>query len=76
MRESLREQALNLLEQPIDKNQKFGVDKVNHRLDVHFDTNSLLAWLNFYYAVHVSGAPLKTEIGGSQDTCANGSLHY
>ena len=51
------EHALNLLDDKNDKNQKFGVDKVFHPLDVHFDTNSLSAWLSFYYQVHVKGAP-------------------
>jgi integrase/recombinase XerD len=30
-------------------------------LDVHFDTNSLSAWLSYNYSVHVSGSPEKTE---------------
>ncbi len=49
------------------KNQKFGIDKVLHPLDVHFDTNSLSAWLSFYYQVHVKGAPEKTESAKKKD---------
>ena len=53
--------ALNLLNDPNAKNQKFVMDKISHRLDVHFDTNSLAAWLSYYFQVHVRGAPEKTE---------------
>ncbi|HAU1962647.1 TPA: site-specific integrase, partial [Legionella pneumophila] len=52
---------MNLLNAQNDKNSKFGVDKIFHPLDVHFDINSLSAWLSFYYQVHVRGVPLKTE---------------
>ena len=61
------ERPLNLLDAKNDKNSKFGVDKIFHPLDVHFDTNSLSAWLNFYYQVHVNGAPLKTEQAKQKD---------
>lgn len=50
-----------LLARENPKNQKFGVDKIIHPLAAHFDTNSLSAWLSFYYTVHVKGAPEKTE---------------
>ncbi|KTD07194.1 hypothetical protein [Legionella jamestowniensis] len=59
--------ALNLLNGRNDKNSKFGVDKISHPLDVHFDTNSLSAWLSFYFQVHVRGAPLKTEQAKQKD---------
>ena len=58
---------MNLLKVQNDKNSKFGVDKVLHRLDVHFDTNSITAWLSFYYQVHVKGAPEKTEQAKQKD---------
>ena len=61
------ENALKLLDAQNDKNWKFGVDKVFHPLDVHFDTNSLSAWLFFYYQVHVKGAPEKTESAKQKD---------
>lgn len=61
------EHALNLLDGQNDKNLKFGVDKISHPLSVHFDTNSLTAWLSFYYQVHVKGAPLKTEQAKQND---------
>ena len=44
------EHTLNLLDDKNDKNQKFGVDKVFHPLDVHFDTNSLIAWVLLFSA--------------------------
>jgi integrase/recombinase XerD len=45
----------------------FEIDKIFHPLDVHFDTNSLSAWLCYYYAVHVKGAPEKTEQAKMKD---------
>jgi len=61
------EKYLNLLNARNDKNRKFGVDKIFHPLDVHFDTNSLSAWMSFYYQVHVKGAPEKTEAAKQKD---------
>lgn len=61
------EKPLNLVNGAHDKNQKFGIDKISHVLDVHFDTNSLSAWLSFYYQVHVKGAPEKTEEAKKKD---------
>ncbi|WP_253255883.1 tyrosine-type recombinase/integrase [Legionella quinlivanii] len=58
---------MNLLNPQNDNNQKFGVDKVSHPLDVHFDTHSLSAWLSFYYQVHVKGSPEKTEQAKQND---------
>ena len=52
---------MKLLDPQNSKNQKFVMDKIFHPLDVHFDTNSLSAWLSYYYSVHVKGAPEKTE---------------
>lgn len=49
------------------KTQKFVIDKIFHPLDVHFDTNSLTAWLTYYYTVHVKGAPGKTEQAKMKD---------
>lgn len=49
------------------KNEKFEIDKIFHPLDVHFDTNSLSAWLSYYYSVHVKGAPEKTEQAKMKD---------
>ncbi|HHO2138825.1 TPA: tyrosine-type recombinase/integrase [Legionella pneumophila] len=63
----MKEHALNLLNAQNDKNSKFGVDKIFHPLDVHFDINSLSAWLSFYYQVHVRGVPLKTEQAKQKD---------
>ena len=57
----MKNEALNLLGDENEKNRKFVMDKIFHRLDVHFDTNSLSAWLSYYYQVHVKGSPLKTE---------------
>nr|HAT8713578.1 site-specific integrase [Legionella jordanis] len=48
---------MNFLDEQNSKNQKFVIDKIFHPLDVHFDTNSLSAWLTYYYSVHVKGAP-------------------
>ncbi len=61
------EEALNLLNTQIDESRKFVIDKVFHPLDAHFDTNSLTAWLSYYYAVHVKGAPEKTEQAKKKD---------
>lgn len=47
---------MNLLDAQNSKNQKFVIDKIFHPLDVHFDTNSLSAWLSYYYSVDVKGA--------------------
>ena len=58
---------LSLLNPKNDKNRKFVIDKVFHSLDVHFDTNFLTAWLNYYYTVHVKGAPEKTEQAKMKD---------
>jgi integrase/recombinase XerD len=60
-------EPLSLLNTPKDKNQKFGVDKIFHPLAVHFDTNSLSAWLSYYYTVYVKGAPEKTEQAKMKD---------
>lgn len=60
-------EALNLLNSENDKNRKFVIDKIFHPLDVHFDTNSLSAWLSYYYSVHVKGAPEKTEAAKMKD---------
>jgi len=59
--------SLNLLGPQNDKNPKFVIDKIFHPLDVHFDTNSLSAWLTYYYSVHVRGAPDKTEQAKKND---------
>ncbi|STX59191.1 tyrosine-type recombinase/integrase [Legionella geestiana] len=67
MEKMLTEKALNLLDAQNDKNRKFGVDKIVNPLSVHFDTNSLTAWLSFYYQVHVKGAPEKTESAKQKD---------
>jgi len=58
---------LNFLDSQIDENRKFVTDKIFHPLDAHFDTNSLSAWLSYYYAVHVKGAPEKTEQAKKND---------
>ncbi|CDZ76801.1 site-specific tyrosine recombinase XerC [Legionella massiliensis] len=50
-----------------EKTQMFVIDKINHPLAVHFDTNSLSAWLSYYYSVHVKGAPEKTEQAKMKD---------
>ncbi len=60
-------QAMHLLDHQNDKNRKFVMDKIFHPLDVHFDTNSLSAWLSYYYSVHVKGAPEKTEQAKKKD---------
>ncbi|CDZ77316.1 site-specific tyrosine recombinase XerC [Legionella massiliensis] len=49
------------------KTQKFVIDKISHPLAVHFETNSLSAWLSYYYSVHVKGAPEKTEQAKMKD---------
>jgi integrase/recombinase XerD len=61
MGKKLMEDALNFLDHQNDKTAKFVMDKIFHPLDAHFDTNSLSAWLSYYYSVHVKGAPEKTE---------------
>lgn len=58
---------MNLLDAQNSKNHKFVIDKIFHPLDVHFDTNSLSAWLSYYYSVHVKGAPEKTEQAKMKD---------
>ncbi|HDV5785702.1 TPA: tyrosine-type recombinase/integrase [Legionella pneumophila] len=58
---------MELLDRQNSKNQKFVIDKIFHPLDVHFDTNSLSAWLSYYYSVHVKGAPEKTEQAKMKD---------
>ncbi|HBD7218807.1 TPA: tyrosine-type recombinase/integrase [Legionella pneumophila] len=58
---------MDLLDHKNTKNQKFVIDKIFHPLDVHFDTNSLSAWLSYYYSVHVRGAPEKTEQAKKKD---------
>lgn len=58
---------MDLLDRQNSKNQKFVIDKILHPLDVHFDTNSLSAWLSYYYSVHVKGAPEKTEQAKRKD---------
>lgn len=58
---------MNLLDGQNSKNRKFVIDKIFHPLDVHFDTNSLSAWLTYYYSVHVKGAPEKTEQAKMKD---------
>lgn len=52
---------MNLLDRQNDKNPKFVIDKISSRVSVQFDTNSLKAWLGYYFEVHVKGAPEKTE---------------
>lgn len=52
---------MNLLDASNSKNRKFVRDKIFHPLNVHFDTNSLSAWLSYYYSVHVQGGSEKTE---------------
>ena len=52
---------MSLLDEQNSENRKFVIDKIIHPLDVHFNTNSLSAWLSYYYSVHIKGAPEKTE---------------
>lgn len=52
---------MNLLDGQNTENPKFVIDKIFHPMDVHFNTNSISAWLSYYYSVHVKGAPEKTE---------------
>lgn len=61
------EKALNFLVPQNAENQKFVLDKIFHPLDAHFDTNSLTAWLSYYYSVLVKGAPEKTEQAKKKD---------
>ena len=58
---------MNSLDEQNLKNREFVIDKIFHPLDVHFDTNSLSAWLSYYYSVHVKGAPEKTEQAKKKD---------
>ncbi|HBD9439196.1 TPA: tyrosine-type recombinase/integrase [Legionella pneumophila] len=58
---------MNLLGLQNDKNPKFVIDKISSEVSVQFDTNSLKAWLGYYYEVHVRGAPLKTEQAKMKD---------
>lgn len=58
---------MNLLNGQNYGNQKFVIDKIFHPLDVHFDTNSLSAWLSYYFSVHVKGALEKTEVAKKND---------
>lgn len=58
---------MNVLDSQNSKNREFVIDKIFHPLDVHFDTNSLSAWLSYYYSVHVKGAPEKTEQAKQKD---------
>ena len=58
---------MELMDRQNAKNRKFVIDKIFHPLDVHFDTNSLFAWLSYYYSVHVKGAPEKTEQAKKKD---------
>ena len=37
------------------------IDKISSEVNVQFNTNSLKAWLGYYFEVHVRGAPQKTE---------------
>lgn len=43
------------------------IDKISNKVSVQFDTNSLKAWLGYYYEVHVKGAPEKTEQAKMKD---------
>jgi integrase/recombinase XerD len=45
----------------------WSTQQIFHPLDAHFDTNSLTAWLSYYYSVHVNGAPEKTEQAKKKD---------
>jgi len=67
MGENKRRDPMNLLSGQKHENQKFMIDKVFHRLDIHFDTTSLSAWLSYYYTVRVNGAPEKTERAKKND---------
>jgi integrase/recombinase XerD len=67
MGEKQKRKAMNFLDGQKAKNSKFVIDKIFHPLDVHFDTNSLSAWLSYYYSVHVKGAPEKTEQAKMKD---------
>lgn len=67
MKKKPKRKSVNLLDGQNSENRKFVIDKIFHPLDVHFDTNSLSAWLSYYYSVHVKGAPEKTEAAKRQD---------
>lgn len=45
----------------------FEIDKISSEVSVQFDTNSLKAWLGYYYEVYVRGAPEKTEQAKMKD---------
>jgi integrase/recombinase XerD len=55
--------TLSLDEKPLASVQ----DKIFHPLSGHFNTDSLTAWLTYYYQVHVKGAPEKTEEAKQKD---------
>lgn len=42
------------------KTSKFVTDKVLDKYSAQFNTNSLKAWFEYYYEVHIKGAPKKT----------------
>ncbi len=58
---------MNFLDRQNMKNSNLVIDKILHPLAVHFDTNSLSTLLSYYYTVHVSGAPEKTEQAKKSD---------
>ena len=62
-----KKRPLNFLDRQNDKNPKFVIDKISSKVSVQFDTNSLKAWLGYYYEVHVKGAPEKTEQAKMKD---------
>ena len=37
------------------------INKISDKVSVQFDTNSLKAWLEFYFEVHIKGSPERTE---------------
>ena len=49
------------------KNSKFGVDKIIHPISDQLRNNSISAWFDYYFQVHVRGAPEKTEQAKIQD---------
>lgn len=67
MKEKQKWNPMNLLDRQNSKNRKFVIDKIFHPLDVHIDTNSLSAWMSYYYSVHVKGSPEKTEQAKRKD---------
>lgn len=56
---------------PFSKPHKFGRDKITdavlERPTEFYQGDSLLAWVEFYYHVHVKGSPLKTEQAKKRD---------